>query len=461
MNSDNGSKSDNADVPVATPTSIYPPAAVGWYATIVLGILYWMSLLDRFIIALLIDPIKQDLGITDVQFGLLQGLAFVISFSLFGFVFGALADWRDRRRLVFIGVTVWSLASAACGLAQNFWHLLSARAGLGAGESALNPCATSIISDLFPRERLTFAMSVYSLGATIGSGTALMLGGAIIYWVSTLGDVVLPVIGKVADWQMVFFIIGLPGLVLGLLVFTFPEPVRQGASTDPQDIGGKGGQNWLASYKRLLKFMRRHLRFFFAHYTGFITSAAVVSGCAGWYPVHMMRAHDWSEARVGSYLGMALLVAGIAGKFLGGLSVDAMYRRGYRDAQLRWFGTCLLLAAPLGAVATTSASPLIFLLLIGVFTIALTSLNACAMSSLSMVVPNDMRGSGVAVYFTLAGLVGGSAGAVLVPVFAGWYPNPDTAIGNGMATLIGIGCPLAGLALLYGMKGMRGAVAKE
>src|SRR5690625_38351 len=157
----------------------FPPPAVGWYATIILGFLYWMSLLDRFIISLLIDPIKADLGLTDVQFGLLQGIAFVVSFTLFGFIFGALADWKDRRKLIFIGVMVWSLASAACGLAQNFWHMLVARFGLGAGEASLNPCATSMIADLFPRDRLTSAISVYSIGATISGRTAWIRRGAI------------------------------------------------------------------------------------------------------------------------------------------------------------------------------------------------------------------------------------------------------------------------------------------
>lgn len=450
----------NAAAAMAGELQAYPPPAVSWFATITLGFLYWMSMLDRFIISLLIDPIKADLGLTDVQFGLLQGLAFVISFSIFGFIFGALADWKDRRWLVFIGVTVWSLASAACGLAQNFWHLLLARAGLGAGEASLNPCATSIISDLFPRERLTFAMSVYSLGATVGSGTALMLGGVIVYWVSGMGDIVLPIIGEVAHWQMVFFIVGLPGLAFSLLVFTFPEPRRRGRKSGAKKGASVEGKHWLNTYKQLLKFMRGHVRFFCGHYIGFIISTAVVSGCAGWYPVHMMRAHQWSEAQVGATLGMTLLIAGIVGKFVGGLSVDAMYRHGYRDAQLRWFGTCLLLAAPIGAFANIHSSPVVFLALLGLFTAVLTSLTACAMSSLSMVLPNDMRGSGVALFFTASGLIGGSAGAVLVPAFAGWYPDPSVAIGNGMATLIGVGCPLAGLALFVGMKGMRRAVSE-
>lgn len=436
----------------------YPPPAVGWYATIVLGFLYWMSLLDRFIISMLIDPIKADLDISDVQFGVLQGIAFVVSFTLFGFIFGALADRKDRRRLIFIGVAIWSVASTACGLAQNFWHLLLARAGLGAGESSLNPSATSMISDLFPRDRLTFAMAVYSLGATIGSGTALMLGGAIIYWVTSLGDVVLPVLGPVSHWQLVFFIVGLPGFLFAFLVFTFPEPLRRGraaAGLLPTDT------SWLGAYRSLLKFVRGHLRFFLAHYSGFTITAGVVAGCVGWYPVHLMRAHDWNEGQVGAYLGMALLVSGVIGKFMGGLSVDAMYRRGYRDAQLRWFGGCLMLAGPLGVLASTSGSPWAFLGLIGAFTAILTSLQACAMSSLNLVTPNHLRGTGVAVYSTVAGLLGGSLGSVLVPVFSSYFDDPSTAIGYGMAVLMGLGCPLAGLALFSGMKAMRAAMAEQ
>jgi len=275
--------------------------------------------------------------------------------------------------------------------------------------------------------------------------------------VSSWGDIVLPLIGPVAHWQMAFFIVGLPGLLLAFLVFTFPEPARRDSigSTPPQ------GQHWYASYLRLLHFVRRHLRFFLAHYTGFTIAASVISGCVGWYPVHMMRAHDWSQGRVGTWLGMTLLVAGVIGKFLGGLSVDAMYRRGYRDAQLRWFGGCLLIAGPVGAFATSSGSPWAFLLLIGTFTTVLTSMQACAMSSLNLVTPGQLRGTGVAVYSTVAGLLGGSLGSVLIPVFSQWYADPATAIGYGMATLIALACPVGAVALFAGMKAMRQAMSES
>jgi len=428
---------------------------VGWYATILLAFLYWLSVLDRQIISLLIDPIKQDLGITDVQFGLLQGGAFLLSFTLFGFMFGALADRTDRRRLVYIGMTIWSLASAACGLAQNFLHLLLARAGLGAGEAALSPSATSMISDLFPREKLTSAMAVFSIGATVGSGTALMVGGGIIYYVAALGDVVLPLVGPVSTWQLVFLLVSVPGLAIAFAAFSIPEPVRRGRS---EAVAQQG--SWLKTYLKLFRFIRGHWRFFVCHYGGFTLATTALVGCGGWYPVHMMRSFGWSESRVGLTLGMLLMGAGIIGKLITGWCVDAMYRRGYRDAQLRWYAGCMLVAAPFAVVATTSGNPWVFLGGIGMYQVLATPMPACAMTALNLVTPNELRGTGVTVFTTLAALLGASLGAVLVPILSEQVYGSESAVGLGMATLFGVSCPLAALVLAGGFRAMRDAMAE-
>jgi len=434
----------------------FPKPLVSWYATIVLAFLYWMSVLDRFIIALLVDPIKADLGLTDIQFGLLQGFAFIFSFTIFGFIFGALADRKDRRKLIYIGVTVWSMATAFCGLAQNFLQMLVARVGLGAGESSLNPCATSMISDLFPRHRLTSALAVYSIGATIGSGTALIVGGAIIHAVSQMGDIVLPIIGHIKTWQAVFLIVGIPGLVFSFVVFTFPEPLRRGRSSAVSE-----SDSWRSTYRNLFAFIKLHPRFFSCHYIGFLSATAVVNGCVAWYPVHMMRTYGWGEGQIGLMLGSILMVGGILGKIVCGWSVDTMYRKGYRDAQFRWYATCLILGAPLGIIATTSGNPWLFLVMIGFFVMLVTSMHACALSSLNLVTPNQLRGSGVAVFSTIAGLIGGSAGAVLVPVAAEVLFDGEASIGLGMATLIAVACPLGALSLFLGMRSMRAAMEEQ
>lgn len=251
------------EVPHTQSANPYPPAVVGWYSTILLALLYWLSILDRTVISLLVDPIKADIGITDVQFGMLHGLAFAITFSLFGLVAGYMADRMNRRLIIFASVSIWSLATAACGLAKDFSHLLLARVGVGAGEAGLNPCATSMITDLFPARRLTLAMAIYSLGASVGAGCAFLFGGMLIDYVYAMDSVVLPIVGQVQPWQAVFLLIGVPGVAISLLSFSMPEPARRGVRAAHSSAPRRSGV--LQGYAELLRFIHSRARFFFFH----------------------------------------------------------------------------------------------------------------------------------------------------------------------------------------------------
>jgi MFS family permease len=428
----------------------FPPAAVGWYATGILAFLYWLSLLDRMIISLLVDPIKKDLGLTDVQFSLLQGIAFLGSFTLFGLAFGALADRYNRRRLIYIGVAIWSVGTAACGVAQSYWNLLLARVGVGVGEASLHPNATSMISDLFPRHRISTAMAVYGLGSTVGAGTAVMIGGVIVEAVSRLGGISLPMIGAIHPWQAVFFIVGVPGTLLALSIFTVPEPVRRDRLSQPQ------GSGLLGNYLLLFKFMKARPRFFICHYLGFTLASAVVNSGAAWYPAHLSRAFHWSAGQVGASLGATMMIAGISSKLISGWVSDAMYRHGYRDAQMRWYGICLLVALPIGIVATTSGDPWVFIVGIGLFNTLNGGIAVCSLSALNLVTPNELRGSGVAVFNIILGMLGGSMGPVLVAAvsqFGGFE------IGVGLTVTIAICFPIGAFLLLFGLRSMREAMA--
>jgi len=435
----------------------YPPPAIGWYATGMLAFLYWLSLLDRYIISLLVDPIKADLGLTDVQFGMLHGIAFTVSFTIFGLIFGALADRMSRRWVICAGVAVWSLGTMMCGFAQNFWHLLLARVGVGAGEAALNPCATSMIADLFPRHKLTSAMAIYSIGATVGSGTALMVGGAIVHMVTSMGDVVLPFVGRIPPWQMVFFIVGVPGLLLAFTIFTVPEPTRRGPR-----LANQTDRAWYDSYLDLFRFIASRAKFFACHYIGFTLLAGLVTGLNAWYVAHMTRSFGWSAGRVGLILGATLMAAGVFGKLLCGYMVDAMYRRGYRDAQFRWMIGCVVIGTPLGLIGTTSGNPWVFIVCIGLFVTLLGGMTACAMAALNLITPNQLRGTGVAIYATVGALIGGSGGPYAVAAISQYVFHGDSTrstLGLGMAVLIVVCCPLAALVLWRGMRPMREAMA--
>lgn len=431
----------------------YPARSIAWYATGVFALLYWLSILDRFIISLLVEPIKRDLGISDVQFGILHGTAFMLAFAIFGLMAGSLTDRFNRRRIIFACVTIWSLASAACGMVQNFGQLLVARLGVGAGEAGLNPAATSMIADFFPRERLTSAMAVYGIGSTIGSGCAYLLGGKIVDWVARMPSVVLPVVGAIHSWQAVFYIVGIPGALFSLLIFSVPEPLRRGRKLEQQQTAFFGSA--LSAYRELIKLLLSRGRFFLFHYAGFGVAMIVVVGAGTWYPALMGRTFGWSASQIGLTLGIVLSAAGALGNILSGYCVDAMYRRGYRDAQLRWYAGCLLAAAPFGFIATTSGNPWVFVGCISVFLVLTSSLAACAGAALNLVTPNELRGTGFAFYALVTGVLGAGLGPVIIATVSDRFFGGGAAIGRGIAVLILICFPLAAVLLACGFRAMR------
>ena len=180
----------------------YPSPAIGWTTVVVLSLTYMFSFMDRQILVLLVEPIKQDLQITDTQVSLLTGFAFAAVYAVMGIPMGRAADLKVRKHVIIFGVTIWSLLTMACGLARNFTQLFLARMGVGFGEAALTPTAYSMVADLFPPEKLGRAMSIFVLGGTAGAALSLLLGGAIIGWVNTVGELSLPLIGVLSAWQL-------------------------------------------------------------------------------------------------------------------------------------------------------------------------------------------------------------------------------------------------------------------
>lgn len=450
---------ENIAIDSGTTEAPYPSRRVATYATVMFAFLYWLSILDRFIISLLVDPIKRDLGITDMQFGLLHSTVFAVTFAVFGLLAGAMADRFSRRWIIFASVTVWSLATAACGMVKGFGGMLVARVGVGAGEAGLNPCATSMIADLVPRERLTWSMAIYAMGASVGGGCAYLIGGLIVDMVSQAETVTLPIIGAVRSWQAVFFIVGIPGALLSLLIFTVPEPVRRGT----QRVLTQQTSLWrsvFGGYGDLMKFIRARGRFFFFHYSGFTFASMILTGSGAWYPAHMGRTFGWSSSQIGLSLGLTLVVSGVIGKLICGLCVDAMYRRGLRDAQIRWYAACLIAAVPVIIVAMTSHNPWVFLGGIGLFLMLLSPMPACAIAALNLVTPNELRGTGVAFYSTVAGVIGSGMGSVMIAGISDHFFKGGASIGLGIAATAVICCPIAAVLLACGCRAMRDAVTQ-
>ena len=219
------------DIPDSAPARRY---AYEWYVVLVCMLAYIFSFVDRQILALMIEPIKRDLGLSDTQFSLLHGLAFSLFYAFMGIPIALLADRYSRPRIIAIGVAFWSLATAVCGLSRNFAQMFLARIGVGVGEAALSPATYSMLSDMFPRDRLGRAVGVYSIGSFIGGGLAFLIGGYVINLLKRVDTVVLPLLGALRPWQVTFFVVGLPGLLVALLILlTVRDPGRRGLRLAP------------------------------------------------------------------------------------------------------------------------------------------------------------------------------------------------------------------------------------
>ena len=190
----------------------YPHPAVAWGIVALLVLASLVSFVDRQVVAIVVEPMKQDLGLTDSEVGWLYGV-FAVFYALGALPIAWLADNRSRTVVIGIGVGFWSLMTAACGVAQNFWQVLLARMGVGVGEATLTPATNSLLGDYFPREKLPLALSVYQLGPILGSGIAFVIGGFVLTLVMDLEPMTIPGIGTLHPWQQTFVYLGLPGLL--------------------------------------------------------------------------------------------------------------------------------------------------------------------------------------------------------------------------------------------------------
>ncbi|MGA1675507.1 MAG: MFS transporter [Pseudomonadales bacterium] len=426
----------------------WPDQRYAWFVVTVLYLGAVLSLMDRQIISLLVGDIKMDLGLTDFEIGLLQGPPFGIFYALMSIPIALLADRGNRRNIIVVGMSFWSLATAACGLASNFWHLFIARIAVGAGEATLSPCAYSMITDYFRRRLLPMAMSVFTMGNLSGVGLAMIIGGGVIAWARELGSVTLPLIGTLAPWQLAFVIIGLPGLLLALVVRALREPVRRGVIRAED-----------ATLSAFFGFLHTHRATFATLFASFTLLVLVAYGNFAWMPTYFMRTWGWSTAEAGSIYGIVVAIFGTAGALIGGWLASRLASRGYTDAPYR---ATLYLSLPLAPLA---------LLIFGwspdgwwaafwyapyqICSAAPAGLAAAAMMTIT---PNAMRAKIGSTYLFFSNFVGLSLGAASVGYLTTHVFADDAAIGRSLLLVNVIGAPLACLAILLGMKRFRASV---
>jgi MFS family permease len=427
----------------------WPSPAAGWYAVFVLTVVYVLSFIDRTILSLLVGPIRADLGLSDTQISLLHGFAFAIFYTTLGIPIALLADRLNRRNIVALGCAFWSLATAACGLARDFWTLFLARVGVGVGEAALSPAAYSMIADSFPPNRLGRAVAVYTVGAFAGAGLAFLIGGAVVGTVTSAAAYDVPLLGEMKPWQIVFLIVGLPGLPMALWMLTVREPPRR----KPPATG-----TLRAALRENLHYMREHWQVYASHFAGFSLIGMVFNSAGAWLPAYLMRVHGLTPGRAGFWLGSILLVVGVAGVLVGGWLADRMSASGRADATMRVGLYAALAALPFAATATLAGTLPLTLVLIAGLLFTTTMPYGAAAAALQIVTPGRMRATATAIYLCILNLAGIGLGSALVALCTDYVFGDDLAVGKSLALVGAVCAPLAALVIAWGLPHFRRTV---
>ena len=414
----------------------WPGRRYAWFVVVVLMTLYIFSFVDRMIIALLVAPIKADLNLTDTDIGLLHGLAFALFYTFMGIFIARLADNWNRVKLIAIGVLLWGLATAACGLAGSFATLFVARVLVGVGEASLSPAAYSLISDYFPPEKRATAMSVYTSGIYFGVGAALIFGGIVIGIVGRAGGLDLPIVGAVQPWQAVFFAVGLPGVLFFVIVRLFiREPRRREVSAVPPTFAA------FRSY-----FMTRR-QLYLRHYIGFAFLVLYSYTFSAWTPAVITRGFGLTSAEAGLSLGIVIFISAPAGIMVGS-AICRKFQRRYRKGAAPHVG---VLAALLGIVPAVlfPLAPGIWsaLILMGVTQFMISLPFGVAPAALHEVTPNQFRGQVIAFYLFFINIIGLGTGPTLAGLITDHVFGDESAIGYSLLVMSLIFLPLSAFIL--------------
>lgn len=408
-----------------------------WYVAGLMGCGYAVSFLDRALVSVAGAPLKHDLGLSDTQFGLLQGTSFVILYSLCGLPLGRLADRVDRRAMIALGILFWTAMTAICGLAGSFAMFFLARIGVGLGEASLVPAGMSLIGSVMPQEKMGRAVAVFIMGATIGTATALMGGGYLLGRLAAAGPIDLPLLGTIAPWQALFLLAGLPGLVVAGLVMTIREPARTAVPAAQASLG--------AAWDHI----RANLRAY-----GFLTAATccnvtIAQTQGAWAPLFFVRQFGLQPGASAILVGTMFLLSAPTGQLFGGFVTDRLHARGIAGAQNLVMALFLALALVPGAIFCTTDRLWLARTSYPLFTFLVSAATPTGLAALQMLTPSRHRGTVSALFLSIVTLVGLGLGPAAVGLLTDHLFHDEQALGRSLLIVIlaaGIAGPLLALA---------------
>ena len=413
-----------------------------WYVVGVLMFAYVVSFIDRLILGLLIQPIKQSLQVSDTEMGLLAGIGFALFYTVMGVPLARLADSGNRKWLIIAGASLWTLMTAASSLADSYTDLLITRIGVGVGEATLTPAAMSMIADYFTRDRVSRAIGTYSIGVYLGAGLALLGGSAVVQLISGM-DLSAGMFRDFAPWQLAFLAAAVPGILVVLSMLTVREPPRQELSGAAADV------RTTPPLREVFAFMGANKRLLVGHFIGYGLVGTAVTAYLVWAPEMLRRSFDIPIGSAGFAYGMLLVTLGALGPFVGGWWAQRAAARGEPDAEIAVSIRALVCLAPFavaGPLMPTFAGAVV-VLAPAVFLLSLPQ--GLAPAVLQLVAPNRMRGQVLSAFVLCAVIFAYTIGPTAVPIAAGKVFGDEDALDKGMALVGGLCVPLGALALAW------------
>jgi MFS family permease len=404
------------DDDVDTTNTPYTQPFYRYYVLAVLTVVYVFNFVDRQLLVILQEPIKAELNLSDTQLGLLTGFAFALFYVICGIPIARWADKGNRRTIIALALTIWSVMTAMCGLAANYTHLLLARVGVGVGEAGGSPPAHSMISDIFKPKNRALALSVYSIGIYIGILIGFAAGGFL---------------ADAFSWRLAFFVVGIPGVALALLVLlTVREPIRGWSEGDTKAIEPAPP---IGDVARLLwsRISFRHIALAAS------MQAFIIYGIGNWLPSYFLRTYELDIGTIGAWMALTTGFGGGLGSFCGGWMADKF---GAKD--VRWYlwvpAILTSLLVPVQLAILLSGEVYFALIMTAPFHFLSAAYLGAVLAVSHNLVNGRMRAMTSAVLFFVLNLIGLGLGPVIVGFLS------DVFTRNGMVAPLGTAMLICG-----------------
>lgn len=440
--------------PAAEPARTRPASAVavargGWVMLFFLTFVYVVSFIDRGALSLIVGPIKQDLGASDLEISLLLGLSFMLLYSVLGIPAGYLVDLYRRKTLLGGAILFWSGMQMLCGMSHSYWQLFAARIGLGVGEAVLPPAASSMIRDAFPPERRSLAFSIYNMGPMLGGGLALLLGGLLLKFAGSGGLAGLPWFETLKPWQFVLVVPGLVGIPLALVMLLLREPARRGEGAPAAGVG----------YGDAMRYAWAHRGTYGPLWIAICLYGIAIGSQLAWLPEAVARTMDLSRPVIGQTMGAINLIAAPVGLVFWGSIADWLQRRGWVDAPVR-----VAIASTAVAALITATYPFIHDARVAAaayaaqtfFFVIFATAGGATMANLT---PGNMMGKLTALYYLVTNVLGLALGPTVIALVARLFFDGPRAIGLAYVCCYVVAVALAGLMLSRVCRSLRAAAA--